>query len=393
PLGAADNMQNLSLLTCADEDAVFDALENGVAAFGLLPEDALFSRYPATDYNIVYKISQYSGQMGVCTMKQEYAPLVLILDRYLTQTQEGDMLREAIRARQQSIRQEKIFAGEKKVLTRLAAKGGDFRYAQAGLDEVPFFWHNGDGAHGELVDFLAFVEDVTGFSFQESSYVGAQAVQALDDGEILFVSGMPFIGGGQAYCFAATGMDWLVPVVPAADKEVFCVGEEEVRTALTQRYWGVVQDFLPLLSGTEFDGHTVGFSDGKALYEAMQRGEISGMLIGQESYDALLLSGEIGYVMLTDPVLLEIRFPFACGLAFVKENREEAECFGRLWEFYRLLHTEDESAPGWYRAEFEKVKREVSGLTRAVWGLGAAVVLFSAAFVLSRRSAKRKRRG
>ena len=100
---------------------------------------------------------------------------------------------------------------------------------------------------------------------------------------------MPAAGGEQTYCYAAILQDWLIPVVAAKDGAAFGGGEAEVQKALAQRYWGVVQDFLPLLSGTAFDGRTVGFSDGQALYEAFEKGEVGGMLTGQENYDALLL--------------------------------------------------------------------------------------------------------
>ncbi len=243
----------VSVLSCAGEDAVFDALKDGSAAVAVLPEDALFSRYPATEFNVIYRFSQISGREAIGTMDSELAPLLKILDRYLSESQEGDLLREAIFNRQQNIRQEKIFAREKKVLKELKAGRG--------------------------------------LSFERDGFLGAKAVQALDDGDILFAVGMPTAAGEQTYCYAAILQDWLIPVVAAKDGAAFGGGEAEVQKALAQRYWGVVQDFLPLLSGTAFDGRTVGFSDGQALYEAFEKGEVGGMLTGQENYDPAIRRG------------------------------------------------------------------------------------------------------
>ena len=386
----------VSVLSCAGEDAVFDALKDGSAAVAVLPEDALFSRYPATEFNVIYRFSQISGREAIGTMDSELAPLLKILDRYLSESQEGDLLREAIFNRQQNIRQEKIFAREKKVLKELKAGGGVFGYAQVGLDAMPSFWCDKDGEHGKIADFLLFVMEVTGLSFERDGFLGAKAVQALDDGDILFAVGMPTAGGEQTYCYAAILQDWLIPVVAAKDGAAFGGGEAEVQKALAQRYWGVVQDFLPLLSGTAFDGRTVGFSDGQALYEAFEKGEGGGMLTGQENYDALLLSGgDFLGVSLKDSYVTvpNIRLPIASGLAFAEENQREADFFSRLWQFYRNLHTEEEIA-GQFRLKYEKAEREIFYLVRALCVCGAVLVLFLAVLIIRGarvgKSARRK---
>ncbi len=386
----------VSVLSCEGEDAVFDALEDGSAAVAVLPEDALFSRYPATEFNVIYSFSQNSVREAIGTMDSELAPLLKILDRYLSKSQEGDLLREAISNRQQNIRQEKIFAREKKVLKELKAGGGVFRYAQVGLDAMPSFWCDKDGEHGKIADFLSFVMEVTGLSFERDGFLGAKAVQALEDGDILFAVSMPAAGGEQTYCYAAILQDWLIPVVAAKDGAVFGGGEEEVQKALAQRYWGVVQDFLPLLSGTAFDGRTVGFPDGQALYEAYGKGEVGGMLTGQENYDALLLSGgDFFGISLKDSYVMvpKIRLPIAGGIAFAEENQREADFFSRLWQFYCHLHTEEEIA-GQFRVKYEKAEREIFYLVRALCVCGAALVLFLAVLIIrgarTRKSASRK---
>ncbi len=370
--------------------------EKAACVFAVLPEDALFSRYPATEFNVIYRFYQISGREAIGTMDSELAPLLKILDRYLSKSQEGDLLREAIFNRQQNIRQEKIFAREQPVLHEWKAGGGVFGYAQVGLDAMPSFWCDKDGEHGKIADFLLFVMEVTGLSFERDGFLGAKAVQALDDGDILFAVGMPAAGGEQTYCYAAILQDWLIPVVAAKDGAAFGGGEAEVQKALAQRYWGVVQDFLPLLSGTAFDGRTVGFSDGQALYEAFEKGEVGGMLTGQENYDALLLSGgDFLGVSLKDSYVTvpNIRLPIASGLAFAEENQREADFFSRLWQFYRNLHTEEEIA-GQFRVKYEKAEREIFYLVRALCVCGAVLVLFLAVLIIRGarvgKSARRK---
>ena len=386
----------VSVLSCAGEDAVFDALKDGSAAVAVLPEDALFSIYPATEFNVIYRFSQIGGREAIGTMDSELAPLLKILDRYLSESQEGDLLREAIFNRQQNIRQEKIFAREKKVLKELKAGGGVFGYAQVGLDAMPSFWCDKDGEHGKIADFLSFVMEVTGLSFERDGFLGAKAVQALEDGDILFAVGMPVTGGEQTYSYAAILQDWLIPIVTAKDGAAFGGGEEEVQKALAQRYWGVEQDFLPLLSGTAFDGRTVGFSDGQALYVACEPGEVGGMLTGQENYDALLLSGgDFLGVSLKDSYVMvpNIRLPIASGLAFAEENQRVADFFSRLWQFYRNLHTEEEIA-GQFRVKYEKAERAIFYLVRALCVCGAVLVLFLAVLIIrgarGGKSARRK---
>ena len=56
----------VSVLSCAGEDAVFDALKDGSAAVAVLPEDALFSRYPATEFNVIYRRHLHYKQKKIC---------------------------------------------------------------------------------------------------------------------------------------------------------------------------------------------------------------------------------------------------------------------------------------------------------------------------------------
>ncbi|MDE7212901.1 MAG: hypothetical protein K2O03_15855 [Lachnospiraceae bacterium] len=378
-LEGANAADDVELFSCADEQEVFAALQSGQAAAGLLPEEALFLCYPALDFVVTARPGMGSGQAAAGAENPKLLPLLSILNRYLETTEEGEALRAAMRVQQQGIRAGKIREQEQTILQNLQARAEDLQYAQAGLDVVPFFWHEGDRAYGELADFLTFVAGCTGLVLKESPLSGEEALRALEDGDILFAAGMPFAGSGQANCYVGMYTDRLVPVIPQEDAGSF---RQEM---IADRYWGVVQEWMPLLSGTVFDGHVVGFSDEKALYEAMCAGEIGGMLMMEGSLDALVLSGEEAYVALAG-----IAFSVRNGLAFSDASQDAAEFFGRMWQFYGLFRREVPDAAGQYRAAYAQVKGEHRKLTRLVWILGAAALVFAAAFLMAVRGRKKQ---
>ncbi len=378
-LEGANAADDVELFSCADEQEVFAALQGGQAAAGLLPEEALFLSYPALDFVVTARPGMGSGRAAAGAENPKLLPLLAILNRYLETTEEGEALRAAMRVQQQGIRAGKIREQEQATLQNLQARAEDLQYAQAGLDAVPFFWHEGDRAYGELADFLTFVAGCTGLVLKECPLSGEEALQALEDGDILFAAGMPFAGSGQAYCYVGMYTDSLIPVIPQEDAGQF---RQEM---IAERYWGVVQEWMPLLSGTVFDGHVVGFSDEKALYEAMGAKEIGGMLMMEGSLDALVLSGEEAYAVLDG-----IAFSVRNGLAFSDAHSDAAEFFGRMWQFYSLFHREVPDAAGQYRAAYAQVKGEHRKLTRLVWILGSASLVFAAAFLMAVRGRKKQ---
>lgn len=381
----ANTEDDVELLACADEDAVFAAVKSAQADFGILPEEALFARYPLMDFSVTARLEAYGSRAALGIADERLVPLIALLNRYLEATEEGDALREAMRVQQQGLREEKIRKEESEILQDLQARGQSLAYGQAGLDAVPFFWHAQKSAQGELPDFLAFVSECTGLAFSESGLVGEEALQALEDGEILFAAGMPFAGDGQPYCFADVyAKDWLVPVIPAADAGQFSGKESTWAQAVAHRYWGVAQEFMPLLAGTAFDGHVVGFADEKTLYEAMRAGEVGGMLITRGSFDALLLSGEDTYA-----VAEGIAFAVKSGLAFLDTDSAAAGLFGRLWQFYRLLDRQQEGVAGQYRAAYMQAEKAQENLTRLVQVFGAVAAVLAAAFLLALRRRKK----
>lgn len=380
-LEGADAADDVKLLPCADEQEVFAALQSGQAAAGILPEEALFLHYPALDFVVAARPEIYGNQAAAGVADKKLIPLLTILNRYLETTEEGDVLREAMRVQQQGIRAGEIWEKEREILQNLQALGGDLQYAQAGLDAMPFFWHEGERACGVLADFLNFVEGCTGLALKESPLFGEEALQALEDGEILFAVGMPFAKSGQAYCFAGTYTERLVPVIPQKDAGQF---RQEM---IAGCYWGVVQELMPILSGSAFDGHVVGFSDERTLYGAMREGEIGGMLMTEGSFDALLLSGETAYTVLDG-----IAFSVRNGLAFLDVQQDAADFFGRLWQFYSLFRREVPDAAGQYRAAYAQVWEKHKELTRLVWILGAAALVFALAFLMAVRGRKKRRK-
>lgn len=388
----------LEFSPCTDEAAVLAALSAGHADAGIVPEDALFFCYPAQDFFVLACLDAYGSRVAVGVADEKLMPLLEILTRYLEETKEGEELRGAMGAQQQGRREEWVRKKEGGILKKLRARRADLQYAKAGLDSVPYFWHDTAGTHGELADFLAFVTAYTGLSFCEGQISGEEALQALEDGEILFVAGMPFLGDGQAYCFAGEeSQDALVMVVRAGEARLFSEKDPDCgikQEAIAQRYWGVVQEFVPLLLGTVFDGHVVGFPDEKKLLDAMQAGEISGMLLGRGSFDALLLGGEDAYAVVEGTA-----FPVRSGLAFSGGDKKAAGLFGRLWQFYRALgHGSAASGAGQaqdgaaaqYRTAYAKLRGGNEELTRMVWISGAVAAIFAVAFLWSRRRRGRK---
>lgn len=382
--GGADSGRT-EQIPCHNEDAVLAALRTGQADAALLPEDILFFQYPAAKLRVAARFSQYGDRVAAGTANPELAPLLAIFDRYLETTQEGDALRAAMCQQRESLRAGAVRAQEDDILKALKSRGEDLPYAQAVLDRVPYLWHDAAGAHGELPDFLAFVQSCTGLVFSESSLSGEDALQALEDGEILFAAGVPF--AGQTYCFAGgCQSDLLVPAVPALEEGQ--LGGAAGQAEIARRYWGVVQELMPLLSGTVFDGHVVGFLDEETLLHAMEQGEIGGMLLAQGSLDAMALSGEGKYAALEG-----ISFPVWAGLAFLGEDAEAAGLFERLWELYRSLGLRQGDALAQYRTAYAGVQAKGGELSRKVWIYRGTVPVLAAALLLALRRKAGKKSG
>ena len=374
---------DMGWIPCQNGEAVLAALRTGQADAALLPEDILFFQYPAADLRVSSDFSQYGSKVAAGTANPKLAPVLRILDRYLETTQEGDALRAAMCQQRESMRAGAVREQENDILENLLSRGENLPYAQAGLDRVPYLWHDAAGTHGELPGFLAFVQSYTGLVFFGSPFSGEDALQALEDGEILFAAGVPLVGGSQAYCFAGTcRTDRLVPAVPAFEAGQF--SGEAGQGKVVQRYWGVVQELLPLLAGTVFDGHVVGFPDEETLLGAMGAGEIGGMLFLQGSLDAMALSGERKYAALEG-----IAFPVQTGLAFSVKDAEAAGLFGRLWQFYQSLGINEGDALAQFRAAYAAAQAKSGESIRTVWIYRGAVLLLAAALIL----ALRRRRG
>lgn len=373
--------EDTEFFPCKNESAVFRALKNGSVDFGLVSEDALFSRYPAEDFSLISKIYQYSSTATLGTAQEKYCSLLEILDRYLD-TQEGEGLREAIGAQQQNIRWATLRKKEEKIIKELQGRSESLFYAKEGLDTVPFFWQGDFGEMGILPEFLAFVKESAGLILKRDSRKGENALQALEDGEILFVAGVQ-LSSDQDKDFVPCQKQRIVPVIPVEKTDSEGRKQQE---EIARRYWGAVSELMPLFNDTAFDGHTVEFSDEEALYQAIEEGEIGGMLIAKESFDAMLLSEECAYTMVE-----EIAFPVKSGLKFA-ESDPGAELFSRLWQFYEcfLLDMGKIGTP-YQIALIEMGERE----TRLLFALKIAIavaVVFMLSFLFALRAGKKRKK-
>ncbi len=370
---------------CKNESAVFRALKNGSADMGLVSEDALFSRYPAADFSLISKISQYGSTAALGTAQEKFCSLLEILNRYLD-TQEGEGLREAIRAQQQNIRWETLRKKEEKMIRELRGRSDSLFYAQEGLDAVPFLWQE-DGEKGILPEFLAFVKESAGLVVSRDFRSGESAQRALENEELLFIAGVQ-INSDQNDYFVPCQRQWIVPVIPVEEVDLAGglqregMGQEEI----ARRYWGAVQELMPLFDGTAFDGHTVEFVDDETLCQAIKEGEIGGMLIARESFDAMLLLGERTYTMVG-----EIAFPVKSGLKFC-ESDQSAELFSRLWQFYERFLLDMEEIGNPYKTALVGMGEKQAGLLFALKIAGAIAAVFMVSFLFALRAGEKQKK-
>lgn len=364
---------DIKFLSCKNESAVFRALKNNSAAVGLLPEDALFARYPAEDFSVISKLSQYSNAAALGTAQEKFCPLLEILNRYLNSTQEGDILREAINTQQQNIKWETLRKKEEKLIKELQERGESLFYAQA--DSY---------VKGILPEFLTFVEESTKLILRRDSRTGESALQALEEGELLFVAGVQLLNSSQRDDFVPYQKQRIVPVIPEeeADSAEAVQGEGEI----ARRYWGAVSELMPLFAGTAFDGHTVEFSDEEALYQAMNRKEIGGMLISKESFDAMLLAGEHSYT-----VIEKISFPVKSGLKFL-EGDSSIELFSRLWQFYDRFLMDAENMENPYKMALKEADKKQEILLFALKIVGVSALFFAVLFLVTLRTGKKQKK-
>lgn len=370
----------IEFFPCKNESAVFRALKNGSADFGLVSEEALFSRYPAENFSLISKIYQYGNTATLSTAQEKYRPLLEILDRYLD-TQEGEGLREAIGAQQQNIRWATLRKKEEKIIKELQGRGEFLFYAKGGFFAVPFFWQEDVDEMGILLEFLSFVKESTGLILKRDSRSGESALQALEDGEILFVAGVQ-LPSDQDKDFVPCQKQRIVPVIPVEKTDSADGNQKETKGKKGQediacRYWGAVSELMPLFDGTAFDGHTVEFVDEEVLCQAIEEGEIGGMLIAKESFDAMLLSGERAYT-----VVEEIAFPVKSGLKFA-ESDPGAELFSRLWKFYECFLLDMEEIGNPFSSALTKMGERETKLLFAFKIAGATALVFMISFLFA----------
>ncbi len=363
---------------------LIQALAAGEVSAAVLPQSELPELYGYEELGVAEQLLAQEASVVLGASKQsEWQLLIEILDRYLLQTEEGEVTLALIEAESMYNSIRTFTEQEAGLLHDVESRYETFTYALLSDGCFPLYWENAGEAYGILPELFELWEMLTGISAERVTVMNdAEAVSRMEEGELVLLAGMAENGeGDEELVFAEPfGMTELVAVRSDAElerleKEGLLQPYMDEREQIAYSYWGTVSPLLPLIAGTEFDGHTVAFESEAELLKALKEGIIGGALVERGVYEA-------------QPVDAAIRkmpgFALAIpsSLAFYYENDTMNELMEKLLHVYELLYPD--AWERWSEAGAEYMAAAAEDAIKHQKGMHYAeiAVLAVAAFVL-----------
>lgn len=158
-------------------------------------------------------------------------------------------------------------------------------------DEYPFYYHRDSIYRGTWVDFVENLSEITGrdtelITERDGQEISAsEALDMLDVGELDMVLGMPgeICGDSGRICSQGVSGSELTAYILEGSPQAG-VGD------YANCYWAIDSSLKDILNGTPFEGHTLDYADRTQLYEALERGDVYGVIDkrGEFDYDAFV---------------------------------------------------------------------------------------------------------
>lgn len=373
-----------------DAEALAEALANGKIEAAVLTESELAALFPYEELSVAGILTPQAAGATLGVMDEELIGLIELINRYLLETQEGDILREAMQAERLRGMVQYVAVSEQERLKYVKDRYAALSYTMLSEGSIPLLWEENGERRGMLVELVEFLADLTGIPAEYVDGLNdAEAVSLLEEGELVLVAGLAQSKeSSEELVFSkALGMQGILPVISATEAKRVT---EEISAGSTAKeqiaycYWGVQADMFPFLSGTAFDGHTVVFGSEEELFEAFSEGTIGGMLLKEGVYEAQQKDIKAQLAEGISHMVPE-------QLAFYRGNEELNALLTKLIHMYEVTHPA--AWERWQAAGAEWQQETVAGwqekketlLYIALGGCGVIIVLLLFGMLKNRR--------
>lgn len=387
----AEYLDAAEILHYAVPEELFRDLAAGRIDAAVIAESFRESMLESDGMEIICGFSQFSDYYTFGTADAEYVQLLELFHRYLTEAEEGQELRRRICSEKQHFLMNYLLEAEGDLICAVKEEYETVRYALGSTDSLPFFYQQAGERTGILEELLQFITDYTGILFERIDELdGAEAAAALDENEIQLLAGwLENPENSLDFDFSpALAETALVPVVIST--QLF---EKE---QIAYCYWGAKEDAMPFLSGTIFDGRTLSFDSEAAMFQALQNGEVGGILVKKSCLDFYNFTSDTEKYQVAAGILI----PVQEGIAYNKSNELLNTLMNRLISVYRLTHPDyeaqweqaEEDYRSFLRDEYSRQQEKELFVWKAAAGALLAAVLVMAVIGLSRNGKKGSRK-
>lgn len=314
-----------------DMGEMFDRTESGELTGVILSQGMLGELYGRTNLTIASDFSFFDNKVAIGTTKQNLTHLLELMDRYAEDEENAAQLAERVQAERNHYYTYRMHTVDQEAIDRLVNAGGTIGYALNDAADAQFIKKDEENYSGPLMDFFDYVTESTGLEFEfHSEYSGEFARNAMAEGEIQLLFGLV---NNKSTREQFDFIDWnektdIVPVILKKNEEQFDEGKIE------SMYWGASEEITTMLYGSRFEDRTVPFGDTVKMIEALNAGQLGGVLIKRSVAEALnQRTQEPQYSIVTD-----YTNAVAQVLAVKSGSGREYEFLSHMLQFYRLMN-------------------------------------------------------